>query len=161
MKPVLDEGFVWRVVRGVDEVVAQWPFFAEGLTALNEPIAMPEQVTTETWMQALVESASTAESEALVAMTLNKNLRPLAFIVLFNNTSRYSKRKSALVYAIYSNRLNKHAARWTLMMAERWARQHGYQELHGYNAKVNSHGIRMCEWVFGFKRQKVFFTKSL
>lgn len=155
------EGFKVQRLRHVNDVLAFWGFFVEGLTALNRITRKDKNIETDVFLRVIMDTVSGDESEGAVWVFTSKNDKPLFFCIVFNNTSKYHKTKSLLTYAVYSNEKSATILRFSLAYTKDWARKNGYKELQAFSPRFSGAGYYLFEKVLGFKRFLVHFTQEL
>ena len=141
-------------------VTEQWPFLVSGLDELNETCVNGERVSESAFFRVVIHTMALPNDRGRVTVLANKNNEPLAFGIVFENTERFCKR-SAIVYAVYSNHKCPTAVDELRDEAERWARHYGYEELHAVSRRINGATFRIFEKRWGFRRTAVIFKKDL
>ena len=148
-------------IRQHEQVVEYWPFFSQGLAELNATMAPGDTpVSGEVFLRLLFKVVHMGQARGRVTVLVNKNAQPLAFGIVYDNTEALCRR-SAIVYAVYSNHQCPTAVTELREEAERWARECGYAELHAVSRRINGATFRIFERQWGFRRTAVIFKKEL
>lgn len=155
------ESFRIRKLTKVTDVLDRWPLFLQGLEALNKITRCDKQISNDTFLRVLLDTAIMPDDEGGVWVFSSKNDKPLFFCVYFNNTNKYQKGKTLLAYAAYSTEKSKTVVRYSLAFVEDWARERGYTEIQAFSPRFNGAGFYWFEKVLKFRRFLVHFTKAL
>lgn len=151
-----------RIVDLMDcgSVAEFWPFFESGLGELNGTMTNGDAVSREAFLRLLFRVIEMGPTRGRVSLLVSKSGKPLAFGIIFDNTEPFCRR-SAIVYAVFSNHLCPTAVQELREEAERWARANGYAELHAVSRRINGATFRIFERQWGFRRTAVIFKKEL
>lgn len=148
-------------IETIEDLAAKWPFLSDGLVELNASCGNGRSaVTPEAFFKMLLNILAKNPGFGRIAMLVNQNGKPLAFGVMFDNTEPFCKR-SALVYAVYSNGKCPTAVQELRLEAETWARREGFKEIHAVSRRINGATFRIFEKMWGFRRTAVVFKKEL
>jgi len=158
--PLPQNGNKFVILRSLEEVLANWAFFLEGLEVLNNPQGARGDVSPDAFLKLVLNVVAEGTSFGIVALLTSKNDKPLGYGICFDNTEPYCE-KSALIYAAYSNRKAPHTARELLSHCEIWAKEQGFKHLHACSRRFNGAAFRLFEDVWKFSRACVVFTKAL
>lgn len=146
-------------LRSHTDVIKFWSFFQEGLLVLNR--LLDATVSNETLFRVVNDIVVAPPEAGKVLVITDKAGTPVFYIVVFDNTSRYHKRQSALIYAAYSNNKVGGVTRYGLSIIEQWAKDNGYNELHAFSPRITGSGFRLFEGTFKFRRRSVLFYKPV
>jgi hypothetical protein len=108
-----------------------WPFLCEGLGALNKIATTVAPVDKDMLFQLCIDLVSDHSLGRIVVVMCATSNEPVSYNIVIDNSNKYSRISSALVYAIYSNGKRASASRFGLQHTEKWAREQGFTELHG------------------------------
>jgi hypothetical protein len=148
-------------VKSVDSLLKYWPFLQEGLRSLNKIATTVAPVSKETLFQICVDVATNHDLGRLVIVLDASTQEPVAYNIVIDNTNKYYKTPTLLVYAIYSNGKRPSASRFGLKHSEKWAKEQGYTEMHGYSQRITGAAVRLFETKFGYNKHSLFLTKKL
>lgn len=142
--------------------VVDWlEFFREGWENIVKPECARDIATYESFMKMLFHVASLPEDEGAVVLFTSKNLKPLGFYILCDNTERFAEKRSLLIYAGYSNGKYAGAARESIEYIERWAKEHGYSDLQAHTRRMTGAAVRLYERKLGFEMMSWVFRKNI
>lgn len=144
----------------IEKVTTYWPFLVSGLAELNKTCTNGDSVSEDAFFKIVLSVVSRGKKNGRVTVLLNKNDNPLAYGIIFDNTEPFCKR-SAVVYAVYSNKQCPTAVEELQAEAEQWATSMGFFELHAVSRRMNGSTIHLFERVWGFKRVAIVFKKEL
>lgn len=151
---------VFRWLGGLADVEANWDFFREGLASLNDPHGARGDLTELQFFQILLYAIAKHPRQGGVGLLTSKNGKPLGYGIMLEDTEPFCKR-SAVVYAVYSNGKCATTTEELLENAERWARTEGFVELHACSRRINGAAIRLFEKKWKFKRICLVFRKEV
>lgn len=143
-----------------ESIIANWEFFLEGLSQLNNPQGARGDVNHEAFLKLTLAVADKGLDFGLVALLTSCNDKPLGFGIMYENTEPFCER-SAIVYAVYSNKKCPTATSELLAHGEEWARKHGIKHLHACSRSFSGARFRLFEKHWHFRRTCVVFTKPL
>lgn len=144
------------VTKSIDDFVKNVDFIREGFDELQHLL----RVTWEEFTSSILRGFRLAEDQALFAIFLSKNGKPLGFIFVVDE-SISSTEKQALIYAAYSNGRYVGAADEAVSFAEEWAKKNGFTTLLASSRRMNGAAMRLFKEKLGFKAQYVMFGKEL
>lgn len=150
--------FFW--LANLQDAQKWWPFLFEGLNSLNDPHGARGDMEPLQFFQMVLHAISCHPTNGGVGVLTSKNDKPLGYGIILNNTEPYC-RKSAVVYAVYSNGKCPTTTVELLTNAESWARSQGYCDLQACSRRINGAAIRLFEKKWGFRRACLVFRKEL
>lgn len=142
------------------DVIDNWDFFAEGLNVLNNPQGARGDVTPPALLNLVLNVVEKGLDFGIVALLKSKNGKNLGFGICYDNTEPYCM-KSAIVYAVYSNKKSPTTTRELLYHGEKWAREHNFKDLHACSRRFSGASLRLFEDIWGFSRACIVFRKPL
>lgn len=142
------------------QVLDNWAFFLEGLVELNNPQGARGDVHSEAFLKIALTIVDKGLDFGLVAMLTSVNGKPLGFGMAYDNTEPFCQR-SAIVYAVYSNKKCPSTTKELLYHAEIWATNNGFKNLHACSRRFSGAGFRLFESIWGFRRVCIVFNKDL
>lgn len=148
------------LIESVEQLLGFWKFFQEGLESLNDTIGTREKVTSDSFFKLLIHVISKNPGFGIIGVLTSKNDKPLGFGVAFNDTD-IGLTKSAVVYAVYSNKRCPTTVKELQDIAETWARENGFHKLHACSRRLNGSVMRLFEKKWGFHRTAIIFEKDL
>ena len=148
------------VYKDPQAVIDDWAFFIEGLGEMLVPQAAKGAVTEETYLKLILEVVRRGFGFGWVSKITDCNGRNLGYAVVFDNTEPFCA-KSAMGYAMYSNKLCPTTSRELVFHAERWATANGFKQLHACSRRFSGAAFRLFEGHWGFRRACVVFSKDL
>ena len=148
------------VITSLPELLAHWPFLLEGLAVLRNPQGARGDISPETFFRICMHTVDKGMTYGLVALLTSTNDKPLGFGVMFENTEPGCQ-KSAIVYAVYSNKKYKHASKELLSFAEGWSRANDFKQIQACSRRFSGAAFQLFEQNWGFRRACVVFTKAV
>lgn len=146
-------------ISSVDHLLRWWNFFKEGLHFLNTEQKWGK--TNEQFLEALLYIVSNGEENGFVSVLVSGAGQPYGFIVVANNTTRFSDAKTCNIYAIYTNQDCRSTVAELSAEAFQWAKTHSYKLAQACSHRVNGAAIRWFQKKMRFDRMFVVFTKEL
>lgn len=141
------------------EVLNHWPFFLEGMEALNSPTGAKGEYTPETFLQMLLKVIDKGD-EGLVLLLTSKNDKPLGFGVCFVGEDILGDR-CLFVWAGYTSGRYKGTMLEMCQYAEEYARAIGITVLRAASKRITGAAMRLFERAWGFKREFIHFRKDI
>lgn len=148
------------VVQDVPTLLHWWPLFLEGWTELCSPVKGRGDLTASEFLTMLLRVLSLGPNDGLVAVFVSQNDKPLGFAVVMND-SETPERRTALIYAGYSNSKYAHAAVEETEFVQKWAKARGFTELHAQSRRLSGAAMRWFRKKLGFQPMAVMFSKPL
>lgn len=131
------------------------------LVSLNDPRGARGDIRPERFFQMLLDVMSRGDEQGVIAVLQSKNRVVLGYTVIIDGTDICSFCRVAVGYVLYSNGKCPTAGVDMTVLAERWARMYGYNEMHGISRRINGAAMRLFEKKLGFSRYYVAFRKQL
>ena len=149
-------------LRTVDDALAHWPLFREGLEHLNGLLKPEKRVKAEKFFSVVLNSIAKGDKLGHVAVyRVDERSEPIGFTIAHVFDDAYYDIKVVLVHAAYARKTVPGASRFALQHLEKWAKASGFQELQAFTPRINGKGFAIFEKRFGFKRHLVHFFKTL
>lgn len=135
-------------------------FFYEGWQQLCDPHKAKADITWEAFLQIILRTAQNAGPSGEVFIIKSKNQKLLGFLVIIEDTE-YVERRTALIYAAYSNSKDFNASKAGIEFIARWAKQMHYVELHAQSRRINGAAMRYFRKKLGFVPLSIVFGRAL
>lgn len=143
----------------VDRLLRWWSFFKEGLLFLNTDQRWGK--TNEKFCEELMSIVASGDENGFVAVLVSGAGQPYGFIVVTNNTTRFSDEKSCVVYAIFTNQNCPSTVAELSAEAFQWAKTHDYKLAQACSKRVNGAAIRWFQKKMQFESMFMVFTRKL
>ena len=140
----------------VEDVVEVSAFLAEGYEQFKDGL----KLTWDEFLSELLRVAKAGLDTAITAVFFSKNGKPLAYIVLMDETLG-SVEKVAHIYAAYSNGLYRGMSEEGIRFAEEWARQYGFDKLQLSSRRMSGAAMKLFKKRLKFRPVYVVFEKGL
>ena len=152
----------YRVEHVVDVpgLIRWWAFFVAGWQDLCSPVKGRGDLTLDEFLSVLLRVVSIQPRDGLLAVIASKNEKPLAFCVVMED-SETPRRRTALIYAGYSNEKDKAVILPTFEYVETWAKANGFVELHAQTNRFSGAAMRWFRKKLRFTPKAVLFSKAL
>lgn len=135
---------------------SEWlPFLIEGYNKTEEIAAHAYEETVEGFIALCWKAVCLDDGSVFIA--LSEEDEPLGYGVGFNVSNKHSKKKTLLVYGLYSNGKGLKVPSFLLEHAKKFAKEHGYQVITGWNVRFAGGTFRFYEKILGMKRSKIEF----
>jgi hypothetical protein len=152
-----DERFI--EITGYEAVLQNWPFFLEGLQALNETVK-DKPVSPDSFLRVHLDIACGPLFGRIFRLE-SKNGKPLGFISGYETTSNYRPERVFWVYALYTNRKKSGTPRILFSQIEKWAKSEGFNEIQTQSGRTTTAAIRCARSQLNLSLSKLLFSKSL
>lgn len=138
-----------RFLRAVEDVLALWPFFLQGLKELNEGGVSKVYVSPEDFFKIVIDVIYQGETYGIVGVLESKNGKPCGFVIAFDSGSRYFK-KTALIFAAYSAGYVSNVTRDMLTLSLDWAEKQEFHAVEALSLRVGNSIRRLYCKKLGF-----------
>lgn len=152
--------FVVEHLQGVDDVIANVELINEGWAALRDPSVARVDETWDDFFKVVLRCACALEGVATVVLYKSKNLKPLGYMVLLDDSDS-SDRHSLFIYWGYSNGKYLGAPEAGLQYVKHWAAQHGYKTVRAQSRRINGAAMRLFRKKLGFKPLAMIFETEV
>lgn len=149
-----------QCISDLEEFLYWWPFLLEGLGILNSPNGGNGNIPETRFFKILLQVISGRHSEGTVMLLTSKNDKPLAYVVLCNNTQPFAER-TALCFVIYSNNKCAHAVKELHRAVNAWCVTHHYVRLYAASKRISGAAVRLFEKKWGFRQESIVFSKKV
>ena len=146
-------------VENVEDILRRGDFVYESWVALCDPHGARCDIPYEDYLKKLLWFSTLPAGTATVAFFESKNGKPLGLAVLVDDTT-YEARRTVNCWVAYST---PKFGGLKVMLAEgvRWAKAHGYAELHCQTKRVNGAAARFFGRKLGFTQLGMLYKKDL
>jgi len=144
-----------HLLTSLDEFMEHVSFIREGFDTLEELV----RVSWDDFAGQVLQVVS-GKMEAVFAVFLSKNDKPLGFVMVVDDTAG-SIEKVALIYAAYSNGKYVGAADEAVHYAEEWATAKGFDKLRASSRRMNGAAMKLFKKKLQFKPAFIVFEKGL
>lgn len=148
-------------LRTVQDVLTWGEFLTAGWQTLVSPASARCEFTLPTFFKRVLSIATGSETEGAVLVFTSINDKPLGFVILANDSENIDEHESVLIYAGYSTGKYVDAAPVSMEIVERWARTHGYGEIHATTRRLNGAATRLFRKKLGFDPMCIVYRKVL
>lgn len=148
------------VITDVPTLLQWWPLFLEGWQDLCGPFKGRVDLTASEFLTMLLRIIGLGDDDGLVVVFLSQNDKPLGFMAAMND-SETPERRTALIYAGYSNSKYAYAAIDATEFVQKWAKARGFTELHAQSRRLSGAAMRLFRKKLGFQPMAVVFSKLL
>jgi hypothetical protein len=144
----------------VNGIIANIDFLQQGWEGLKSPTGGRGDISWDIFLKVLLRVAS-QPADGMVVLYTSKNMKPLGFMVVMDNTELFGEERKALIYAGYSNGKYAHAAKDGMDFVEQWARAHNFVALEAHTRRINGSAMRLFRKKLGFHPLSLVFKKEL
>lgn len=144
-------------IRDVDQVMRWWHFFRNGLEVINRETKWNE--SRENFFRMLVHVIKIGDRKGQLLIQVDGALHPLGFLVAADNTPPFGD-KSALIYAVYSNKLVPSTFMELIAEVSQWAMTEEYKQVQAVSYRLNRTSVKLFKKYLP-DRKFMVFTKVL
>lgn len=148
------------VIEDVTALLDWWPLFLEGWRDICAPFKGRVDLTASEFLTMLLRVVGMGKTDGLVVVFMSQKDKPLGFMVAMND-SETPERRTALIYAGYSNSKYAYAAVDATEYVQKWAKAQGFTELHAQSRRLSGAAMRLFRKKLGFQPMAVVFSKLL
>lgn len=131
------------------------PFLVEGYHKTEEIANHAYEETLEGFISLCWKAIVSDDGSVFIA--LSDKDAPLGYGVGFNVSGKHSKKKTLLIYGLYSNGKGLKVPSFLLEHAKAFAKEKGYEVITGWNVRFAGGTFRFYEKILGMKRSKIEF----
>lgn len=144
------------------QLLDNWPFFVEGLRALNDPRRANMNTDAEEFLKYMTKIlALRGTKEGLIIMARSKSGTPLGFGAGYNATGMFSKQRVFFVYAVYANGLDKFVMQDLMEWCRQYTIDNNYDEIQAMTSRLSTAARRWFIQTMGFERKCVIYRKAV
>lgn len=140
-------------VRNIDQVLRWWGFFNQGLELINRETGWGER--TDDFFRVLCHALKLGTSKSQILIQLGKDGTPLGYLIAVDNSTPYGL-KSALIYAVYSNKLCPSTFMELVAEVTQWAKFEGYKQVQACSYRLNRTSVKLFSRYLNDKKFMVF-----
>ena len=152
--------FVVHHLQNVEDVIENARLLGEGWKSLSDSTSARCDVSWIDFLNRVMRIAIAGDEFGAVMVFKSKNEKPLGFMVIFDD-SEGKDRRSAFIYAGYSNGKYADAPVASMTYVQDWARQHGFTALRTQTRRINGAAMRLFRKKLGFRPLAMIFEKTL
>lgn len=140
----------------VDQVIRWWDFFATGLEFMNRETKWGESA--DNFFRVLMHALKAGESKAQILLHLAADATPLGFLVMVDNTPPFGRR-SALIYAVFSNKKCPSSFMELVAEARAWAVTNDFRVVQACSYRLNRTSVKLYQRYLPGRKFMVFTTE--
>jgi hypothetical protein len=152
--------FVAEHLQTAEEVLANVELLQEGWKSLRDPKSARVEVSWNVFFREVLRCACGREEAGTVVLFKSKNLKPLGFMVLFDDSGLCDKRRLH-IFAGYSNGKYLNAPVASLVYVKHWAKEHGYEIVSAQTGRINGAAMRLFRKKLGFRPLAMLFETEV
>lgn len=148
------------VLKKASEVLENWQFILEGLTALNETSKGKMFMPPEIFFRIIMDTLARGETYGIFALMQSKNGKNVGFFLVKDDTEKFFI-PTACVWAAYSTNNNTEITKDMIVLGEEWARAQGYKQYYAICLRTGASIKRLYTKKWRFSLQGLIFKKEL
>lgn len=141
----------------VDQIMRWWSFFSEGLAYMNRETKWGEEPLD--FFKVLMHAIKVGGQKALILLHIGSDAVPLGYLIAVDNSAVFGP-KSALIYAVYSNKQCPSTFMELVAETTAWAKTNEYRKVQACSYRLNRTSVKLFQRYLP-SRKFMVFTKDL
>lgn len=158
----MSQQFKIRFVDNVEGLLEVWPFLLEGYQELRKLHETRRGVSEGSFFKLLLSILSMPEGAGCIAVVESLKGNHAGYMIAMDNSDEFRETgRTLLIYYVYHKGAFGTNTRIALLEIEKWAKKHGYSEIHACSSRITGAAMRLFEKRWGFKRDLISFRKTI